>query len=82
MFFAVGMTILITVFAICISQLDEDNPLGAIAFLIVVALIGFGCVIGAFITIPSALDVYQGKTELRITYEGQTPVDTTVIYKR
>lgn len=32
-------------------------------------------------TCPSAMDVYKGKTELRITYEGKTPVDSTVIYK-
>lgn len=31
---------------------------------------------------PSAMDVYKGKTELRITYEGKTPVDSVVIYKK
>ena len=31
---------------------------------------------------PTALDVYQGNTELRITYEGKVPVDTVVIYKK
>lgn len=30
---------------------------------------------------PSALDVYQGKTMLKITYEENVPTDTTVIYK-
>ena len=34
-----------------------------------------------YFTFPSAMDVYKGKTELRITYEGKTPVDSTVIYK-
>lgn len=33
-------------------------------------------------TRPSPMDVYRGKTELRITYEGKTPVDSTVIYKK
>lgn len=33
-------------------------------------------------TRPSPMDVYRGKTELRITYEGETPVDSTVIYKK
>lgn len=33
-------------------------------------------------TRPSAMDVYRGKTELRITYEGKTPVDSVVIYKK
>ena len=31
---------------------------------------------------PTALDVYQGNTELKITYEGKVPVDTVVIYKK
>ena len=31
---------------------------------------------------PTALDVYKGNTELRITYEGKIPVDTVVIYKK
>ena len=29
-----------------------------------------------------ALDVYEGNTELRITYEGKVPVDSVVIYKK
>ena len=31
---------------------------------------------------PSALDVYKGKTVLKITYEDKIPVDTVVIYKK
>lgn len=30
---------------------------------------------------PSALDVYRHRTELKITYEGKTHVDTVVIFK-
>ena len=33
-------------------------------------------------TPPTALDVYKGNTELRITYEGKVPVDSVVIYKK
>ena len=31
---------------------------------------------------PSALDVYKGKTVLKINYEDKVPVDTVVIYKK
>ena len=31
---------------------------------------------------PTALDVYKGNTELKITYEGKVPVDSVVIYKK
>lgn len=30
---------------------------------------------------PTALDVYRGKTTLRITYQDSIPVDTIVIFK-
>lgn len=30
---------------------------------------------------PTALDVYQNKTELQITYNDNVPIDTVVIYK-
>lgn len=29
-----------------------------------------------------AIDVYRGKTELKITYQGNIPVDTVVVYKK
>ena len=35
-----------------------------------------------YIITPSALDVYKGKTVLKITYEDKIPVDTVVIYKK
>ena len=31
---------------------------------------------------PKAIDVYKGKTELRVTYEGNTPVDSVVVFKK
>lgn len=31
---------------------------------------------------PRAIDVYKGKIELRITYEGNIPVDSTVVFKK
>lgn len=30
---------------------------------------------------PSAMDVYQGKTTLEITYKNNIPVDSVVIFK-
>lgn len=30
---------------------------------------------------PEAIDVYRDKTTLQITYKGNTPIDTTVVYK-
>lgn len=30
---------------------------------------------------PTALDVYQGKTILEVTYQGEVPVDSAVVFK-
>ncbi len=30
---------------------------------------------------PSALDVYQGKTTLEVTYKNDVPMDTVVVFK-
>ena len=31
--------------------------------------------------IPTAMDVYQGKTTLEITYKDSVPIDSTVVFK-
>ena len=30
---------------------------------------------------PQAIDVYEGKTTLEITYKDKVPIDTTVVWK-
>ena len=50
--------------------------------LLIIATIGLLCSILYINNTPTALDVYKGKTELKITYEGKTPVDSVVIYKK
>lgn len=31
--------------------------------------------------LPSAIDVYRGKTTLQVTYKDSIPIDTTVVFK-
>ena len=50
-----------------------------------------GCIIGGILGIlihnwlisgePTALDVYQGKTTLEITYKDSIPIDTIIVFK-
>ena len=47
---------------------------------ILLSIISFICVI-YIANQPTALDVYKGKTELEITYKGNIPVDSVVVYK-
>ena len=50
--------------------------------LLVIEAICLSFILTDMIDTPTALDVYQGNTELRITYEGKVPVDSVVIYKK
>ena len=45
-------------------------------------IIGLLLIIGYINNRPKAIDVYKGKTELRITYEGNIPVDSSVVFKK
>ena len=61
--------------------IEEDHSTISIVLLITAVM----CLSFMFADIkdtPTALDVYQGNTELRITYEGKVPVDSVVIYKK
>lgn len=48
---------------------------GAILFVIIWVIINL------INPIPTALDVYQGKTTLEITYKDGIPVDSVVVWK-
>lgn len=47
---------------------------------VLLSIISFICVV-YIANQPTALDVYKGKTELEITYRGNIPVDSVVVYK-
>lgn len=55
-----------------------------VAVIIVTAIISFigwiGYEVGTAAK-PTAMDVYQGKTTLEITYKDGIPVDSTVVWK-
>lgn len=61
------------------NYVDETIAVTALlAYLVLVAIF----IISVTYNEPTALDVYQGKTTLRITYDNNVPVDTVVIYKK
>ena len=70
--------ILFVIFAIClgIAIIHESNEKVGV----IISYVGF--IFGVFLIIvyinnkTKAIDVYKGKTELRITYEGNIPVDS------
>lgn len=76
--------ILLIIAAVCLIVVLIHESEEKINIIISYFVFIFGC----FIIIkhvnnkPKAIDVYKGKTELRITYEGNTPIDSVVVFKK
>ena len=60
---------------------ESDEKIGVILSY-VGFIAGLTLIIGYINSRPKAIDVYKGKTELRITYEGNIPVDSVVVFKK
>ncbi len=78
----IGFIVIFIVIAICTAKIKEDGNGFFAVVLLILAFIGLVFICVYIANTPTALDVYEGKTELRITYEGKVPVDTVVIYKK
>lgn len=78
----IGFIIVTIIIGLCVAEIKaEGNDAIATVFLIL-GIIGLLFIIAYISNTPTALDVYEGKTELRTTYEGKVPVDSVVIYKK
>ena len=76
--------ILLVILSICLGMAimyASDEKIGVIISY-VGFIFGLLLIIGYINSRPKAIDVYKGKTELRITYEGNTPVDSAVVFKK
>ena len=78
----IGIIIVFIVIGICTTIINEDRNIIWASILLFITFIGEVFIIYDINNTPTALDVYQGNTELRITYEGKIPVDTVVVYKK
>lgn len=74
--------ILIVIIGLYSMILIEEEYYSISIVLLVIAAICLSFILIDRVHTPTALDVYQGKTELRITYEDKVPVDSVVIYKK
>ena len=74
--------ILIVIIGLYSIILIEKEYYSISIVLVVIAAICLSFISADIGDVPTALDVYQGNTELRITYEGKVPVDSVVIYKK
>lgn len=74
--------ILIIIILLYSIILTEKRYCSISIMLSVIAAICLSFILADMADAPTALDVYQGNTELRITYEGKVPVDSVVIFKK
>lgn len=76
--------ILLIIAAVCLIVVLIHGSEEKINIIISYFVFIFGCfiIIGHVNNKPKAIDVYKGKTELRITYEGNIPVDSAVVFKK
>lgn len=78
----IGLIIVFTTVIVCATVIKETGNTITAIILLIVAFIGLLFINYDIHNTPTALDVYKGNTELRITYEGIIPIDSVVIYKK
>lgn len=71
-----------TVITLCAIAINDKYTIIIAIILLTIVVIESSFIITYINYAPTALDVYKGKTELRITYDGKIPVDSVVIYKK
>ena len=74
--------LLVFIISFCCIPLSfryDDNRASTISFCII-AFISCIAMIKVVYT-PEAIDVYQGKTTLEITYKDNVPIDSVVVFK-
>lgn len=66
-----------------VAEILKDCPTGSVLISIGILLVFVGIVgiVSILSKNPTALDVYQGKTTLEITYQDSIPVDSVVVFK-
>lgn len=88
--FMLGIIILVIalvgLFLVINRALNDNNFSACFGFLLftIIALFGCGILSGKVIYKddgPTAMEVYQGKTTLEITYRDGIPVDSVVVFK-
>lgn len=74
--------IILTVVAAIIDVVGTDKDRDWNIWIFALGMMSGGAILlGIFSYEPTAMDVYKGKTELKITYKGDVPVDSIVVFK-
>lgn len=84
MYFFLILGIILIIISLCIglALIQESDEKIAVIMSYFGFIFGLFVIIGYINSRPRAIDVYKNKTELRITYEGNIPVDSVVVFKK
>lgn len=84
MYFFLILGIILIIISLCIglALIQESDEKIAVIMSYLGFIFGLFVIIGYINSRPRAIDVYKNKTELRITYEGNIPVDSIVVFKK
>lgn len=63
-----------------VAGIDKNKDYSSLIF-ILGTICGGAILLGINSDRPTALDVYQGKTTLRITYKNEVAIDSIVVFK-
>ena len=80
-FLIIGITSIVFVLLFGLISIQESCGILICTLNIGIVCLGMVFIMSYFKKTLTAKDVYQGKTELRITYEDKIPIDSVVIYK-
>ena len=73
--------IILTILGVVIGIYSNVNPIPTLFVLLGFLFIASGLNLLNNKNKPTAMDVYQGKTTLEITYKDGAPVDSVVVFK-
>ena len=76
------LMLIATVITLCAIAINDKYTIIISIILLTIVVIESSFIMTYISYAPTALDVYKGKTELKITYDGKIPVDSVVIYKK
>lgn len=76
----INIFILVVMVCFTINDVSEGHVTSAIFHF--VALLCFVVLTGILMSTPTAMEVYQGKTELRYIIQNNTIIDSVVVYKK
>ena len=80
-----GILVSIGLFGLCFCMLIDYNIKWLFRVFVFSSISGIFLLFAGIVETspkePTALDVYQGKTTLEITYKDSVPIDTIVVFK-